>query len=67
MTGYSSPSNLDHDAILEDIIAACNGDIHGALRALMLVNEQLEAELAELQTAMETGAILDSHIEPSLH
>lgn len=37
------------DALIEEIIAACDGDMHGALRALMLVNEQLECELAEWQ------------------
>ena len=61
MTSHSSPSKLDrYDVILEDAIAACNGDVHGALRALMLVNERLETELAELRTAMETGTSVDS-------
>jgi hypothetical protein len=40
------------DAQIEKIIAACDGDVHGALRALMLVNEQLEIELQELQAAV---------------
>jgi hypothetical protein len=33
---------------IEQIIAACDGDVHGALEALLLVNEYLEAELHQL-------------------
>jgi len=34
-----------NEAAIDRIVASCNGDIHGALKALLLVNEQLEAEL----------------------
>ena len=34
-------------AVIDRIVAACNGDIRGALKALLLVNEQLEAELEQ--------------------
>jgi hypothetical protein len=44
------------EAQIEEIIAACDGDIHGALKALMLVNEQLESELAKLQQVVADGA-----------
>jgi hypothetical protein len=33
---------------IEKIIAACDGNLHGALEALLLVNEYLEAELHRL-------------------
>ena len=36
---------------IEKIIAACDGSIHGALEALLLVNEYLEAELHRLDAA----------------
>jgi hypothetical protein len=36
---------------VEKIIAACDGNIHGALEALLLVNEYLEAELHGLYAA----------------
>ena len=36
------------DATIDDIVASCDGDIRGALKALLLVNEHLEAELQEL-------------------
>lgn len=34
-----------NDAVIDRIISHCNGDTRGALRALLLVNEQLEHEL----------------------
>jgi hypothetical protein len=36
------------EIVIEQIIAACDGDVHGALEALLLVNEYLEAELHQL-------------------
>jgi hypothetical protein len=35
------------EAAIDRIVATCNGDLRGALKALLLVNEQLEAELAQ--------------------
>ena len=68
MTIHFLPPKLDrYDAAIEDAIATCNGDLHGALRALMLVNEQLEAELMELQAAMATGGTMESRADQSLH
>ena len=37
---------------IEQIIARCDGDVHGALEALLLVNEYLEAELHQLYSAI---------------
>jgi hypothetical protein len=45
------PSKWTEIAI-EKIIAACDGDVHGALEALLLVNEHLEAELRQLYAAV---------------
>ena len=33
------------ETAIDEIVANCNGDVHGALKALLLVNEHLEAEL----------------------
>jgi hypothetical protein len=44
------------EAVIDEIVASCNGDVRGALRALLLVNEQLEAELQELYAAIDHGA-----------
>jgi hypothetical protein len=43
-------SKLNEIAI-EKIIAACDGSVHGALEALLLVNEYLEDELHRLYAA----------------
>jgi hypothetical protein len=48
--GFSMTYGLN-EAVIDEIVASCNGDLRGALRALLLVNEQLEAELAELYAA----------------
>jgi len=39
------------DAAIEQIVASCNGDLRGALKALLLVNEHLEAELRQFYAA----------------
>lgn len=39
------------EAAIDEIVASCNGDLRGALKALLLVNEHLEAEIAQLYAA----------------
>lgn len=39
------------EAVIDEIIANCNGDLRGALKALLLVNEHLEAEITQLYAA----------------
>ena len=43
------------DIAIEKIVAACDGNIHGALEALLLVNEHLEAELHQLYAAISSA------------
>ena len=33
------------DDLIDELIEECSGDIHGALRVLLAINERLEAEL----------------------
>lgn len=40
-------SDEQSDAI-DEIIASCDGDMRGAVKALLLVNEQLESDLRQL-------------------
>jgi hypothetical protein len=40
------------DIAIDKIVAACDGNMHGALEALLLVNEHLEAELHQLYAAI---------------
>jgi hypothetical protein len=47
------------DAAIDEIVASCNGDIQGALRALLLVNEHLETELRQLYAAMAYGGFAE--------
>ena len=44
------------DMAIEKIVAACDGNMHGALEALLLVNEHLEAELHQLYAAVASDA-----------
>jgi len=37
------------EAQIDEILATCDGDLRGALKALLLVNELLEFELQQLQ------------------
>jgi hypothetical protein len=43
------------EAAIDDIVASCDGDTRGALKALLLVNEQLETELRQLHAAAACG------------
>ena len=45
-----------NDDAIDEIVATCNGDVRGALKALMLVNEHLENELQQLHAAVADGA-----------
>jgi hypothetical protein len=40
------------EVAIDKIIASCDGNMRGALEALMLVNEHLEAELHRLYAVM---------------
>jgi hypothetical protein len=33
------------EEVIDDVIATCDGDMRGAIKALLLVNERLETEL----------------------
>jgi hypothetical protein len=44
-----------NEIAIDEIVASCDGDVRGALKALLLVNEQLEAELARLYAAVSYG------------
>jgi hypothetical protein len=45
------------ETTIDQIVATCNGDIRGALKALLLVNEHLEAELQQLYAAVAHGGL----------
>jgi hypothetical protein len=49
-----------NDTVIDEIVASCNGDLRGALKALLLVNEHLEAELMQLYAVVDLG-VSESH------
>ena len=58
MTLHFFPPALDaYDAAVDDAIATCNGDLRGALKALIIANEFLERDL---QKALASSAATES-------
>jgi hypothetical protein len=49
----------EYEQDVDEIVAACNGDLRGAVKALMLVNEQLEQKLGRISA--ELAEHLDQH------
>jgi hypothetical protein len=49
----SEPDQLE--AAADQAIAACGGDARQALEALLVTNEFLEAQIADLQAAVSNG------------
>ena len=47
------------DVAIEEIVASCSGDLRGAVRALLLVNEHLEAELARVYAAAADQSLIE--------
>jgi replication-associated recombination protein RarA len=42
-----------YELAVDQIVAACDGDVRSALRALMLVNEELEQRLERISAQMD--------------
>ena len=42
----------EYEQDVDEIVAACRGDLRGAVRALMLINEQLEQTLQRLSAVL---------------
>jgi hypothetical protein len=45
------------EAAADQAIAACGGDAREGVKALIVANEFLEAQIAELQAAISTGCV----------
>jgi hypothetical protein len=50
---HPDAGQLEEDA--DQAIAACGGDARDAVKALLVANEYLEAEVRELQAAVSSG------------
>jgi hypothetical protein len=44
------------EAAIDDIISTCDGDLRGALKALLIINEQLESELQHMYAQAAHGS-----------
>jgi hypothetical protein len=51
------PARVTYETAINDVIAACHGDLRGAVKALLMANEYLEMALMEAQSAL--------HLTPS--
>jgi hypothetical protein len=68
MARTTRTSVLDHhDVAIDEIVANCNGDMLGAVKALLLVNEQLESELNRVHSAAAFGSATERRAKHSLH
>ena len=54
MSSVSKPNEQDDglDAVVEQAIAVCDGDMRTAIRALIVANNFLESEISELKKAV---------------
>jgi hypothetical protein len=55
------------EVAIEKIIASCDGNMRGALEALMLVNEHLENELHRIYAVMSRIGHPDEECFETLH
>ncbi|MFZ2159884.1 MAG: hypothetical protein WAV72_27715 [Bradyrhizobium sp.] len=48
-----------NEIAIDEIVARCGGDMRGALKALLLVNEHLEAEVQQLHAIIAQAGPLE--------
>jgi len=61
MPQTSSLSDSDpYEKACDQAIAMCDGNLRSTIKALIMANEYLEAELEELQAAISAGCIPDT-------
>jgi hypothetical protein len=57
MSDTSAPSeNSRYEQACDQAIAMCDGNLRSTIKALIMANEYLEAELRELQAASKAGS-----------
>ena len=49
--------NSHYERACDQAIAMCDGNLRSTIKALIMANEYLEAELAELQAAVSSGCV----------
>ena len=54
--------SVSKESAIDEVIATCNGDMRGAIKALLLVNEHLEAELQHC-APVESGSPVERRMK----
>jgi hypothetical protein len=49
--------NSHYERACDEAIAMCDGNLRSTIKALIMANEYLEAELTELQAAISSGCV----------
>ena len=57
MSAAASPENCRYEQACDQAIAMCDGNLRSTIKALIMANEYLEIELAELQAAVAAGCV----------
>jgi hypothetical protein len=60
MSTAASFDNTHYEQACDQAIAMCDGNLRSTIKALLVANEYLEAELEELQAAISAGCIPDT-------
>ena len=55
MSAPASFDNSRYEQACDQAIAMCDGNLRSTIKALIMANEYLEAELMELQAAISSG------------
>ncbi|QIG97257.1 MULTISPECIES: hypothetical protein [unclassified Bradyrhizobium] len=53
----SQPEHSHYEKACDQAIAMCDGNLRSTIKALIMANEYLEAELEELQAAVTAGCV----------
>ena len=53
----SLSDNSHYEQACDQAIAMCDGNLRSTIKALIMVNEYLETELEEVQTAVSAGCV----------
>jgi hypothetical protein len=57
--------NSHYERACDQAIAMCDGNLRSTIKALIMANEYLEAELAELQAAIASGCVPKELADPA--
>ena len=67
MSASALSDNRRYEQACDQAIAMCDGNLRSTIKALIMANEYLEIELAELQAAVAAGCVptLPTHARSS--